>query len=44
PEYPPEPTSLADITLPDFLTVTLEGENGETKPFLIYDSGVDDLK
>ncbi|RMZ95031.1 FLYWCH zinc finger domain, partial [Brachionus plicatilis] len=42
PNYPPEPKLLSDITLPDFLTHTLEDAKEETQAFLIYDSGVED--
>ncbi|CAF1046445.1 unnamed protein product [Brachionus calyciflorus] len=42
PNYPPEPHSLADITVPEFLTKTLEDSSGICHQFLIYDSGKED--
>ncbi|CAF0953884.1 unnamed protein product [Brachionus calyciflorus] len=42
PNYPPEPQSLADIIVPEFLTITLEDSSGIFDQILIYDSDKED--
>ncbi|CAF1055049.1 unnamed protein product, partial [Brachionus calyciflorus] len=42
PDYPPEPKSLSEIEIPDFLKKTLEFEGQNSDNFFFYDSGKDD--
>ncbi|RNA19859.1 FLYWCH zinc finger domain [Brachionus plicatilis] len=40
---PLTPKTLKEIKVPDFLTRTLEDASGDTKNFLLHDSGADDI-